>query len=443
MIGIRLLLLLGLAGLLGGSGQPPVPPLTGTDLVNQLQVLVDKLRIEVVIPPIASEVALDARLLVAAPGEVIDLSPTLVYTKLLTITTPVTLQSAVLPGRMDPLQALPTFRDGIAITGDWVTLRGVEVKKINHATDIVTATGKGWTLDRVRILGDPALGAKRGLAANGGGGATIRDSYIDDCFQLATGVDTQAIIVWDMAPGLLIENNFLRAGSETVLLGGADSASVARMPDGVTIRGNTITARPEWMAQNVGVKTRLEIKAGRHVLVESNVVEYCWKKNQDGYALSLTVRNQSGTAPWSTIEDVVIRTNTFQHAADAINILSTDNNFPSGTLARVSIDHNTFSDLRPAFYLGGNAKLIQVTGGATDLTIDANTFSGSGQSTSLYFLSLPQLVRFTATGNTWPTSTYGIFGAGSSVGINPLTGLPKAWEQYVASGTLSGNTVTP
>lgn len=421
---------------------------TPTDLVNQIQTLLDQLRTAVAPVVITTSTELDVALAAAAPGATLTLSPTLVYTPALTLTKAVTLQSVVPAGRMVATTLLPSFLNGIKVLGNDITLLGLEVKNSNHLTDIVVITGGNIMLDRVRILGDVAAGAKRGIAANGNGNVTIIRSYVDDCFQASPGNDSQAIIAWDMAPGLLIEDNFLRSGSEGVLLGGADNASAARIPTDVTIRGNLITARPEWMARAVGVKTRLELKAGKHVLIERNFVEYCWKQGQGGFLLTLTVRNQDGTSPWMTIEDVVIQDNAFSHGSAAINVQAIDDVHPSGRLARVTIQRNQFTDLDPVFYsvdaMSGSTKLVQISAGPQALMLVANTFTERTPTvrrfaTTLYFLGAPRSDDLTVTGNTWMPTTYGVFGGGSTAGNNPVTGLPRAWEQYVASGTLSGN----
>ena len=76
-------------------------------------------------------------------------------------------------------------------------------------------------LDRVYIHGDPIYGQKRGIALNART-VTIRNSYISDI--KAVGVDTQAIGGWNGPGPFSIENNYLEASGEVVLLGGSDPA---------------------------------------------------------------------------------------------------------------------------------------------------------------------------------------------------------------------------
>lgn len=397
---------------------------------------------------IATAAALDAAIASAQPNATLVLSKTLIYPMMLTVSKPITIQAEGLTTatRMDATTPLPVFKDGITISGDNVTLIGLEVHKVSPLTDIVTFSGAHVTLDRMRILGDPAKGAKRGVAANGNGTCAILHSYIDDCFQAYPGNDSQAICAWDMAPGLRIEDNFLRAGSETVMIGGADSSTSERMPSNVVIRGNTITKRPEWQKLLIGVKNTLELKAVRGAVIEDNDISYSWGGHgQDGYLFLITVRNQDGRAPWSTVQDVAFRSNRLSHGAAAFNVLALDNiketnanrPTPVGTIrpsvraSNLSLTNNASTDINPTTYAGSN-RLILIGAGPAQLTIDSNTFEGSHIGSQVYFYGTPPAIGLTITNNTWPPSTYGI------KGDNAASGAPT-WAMYASGGTLSGN----
>lgn len=426
----------------------------GAQEVDKARALLEQALVALTPAPvaIATPAALDTAIAAAAPGAVLTLSRTLVYPAPLTLTQPITLQGEGVTAltRMDATTPLPSFMSGIAIAGDHVTLLGLEIRQSTPLTDIVTFRGAFVTLDRVRILGDPVTGAKRGVAANGNGTCAIVRSYIDDCFATYPGNDSQAICAWDMAPGLLIADNFLRAGSETVMIGGADAATAARMPSGIVIRGNTITKRPEWQALPIGVKNTLELKAARDVLIADNDITQSWGGHgQDGYLLLMTVRNQDGRAPWSTVQDVTVTGNRFAHGAGAINLLGLDNiketaagrPTPIGTvrpsvrMARITIRGNTFDDVDPTRYTG-STRLILIGAGPQQVTIDANTFLGAHLGAQVYFYGAPLSAGFTLTGNTWPPATYGIKGDNAASGA-------ATWAAYVDGGTLSGNVVQP
>ena len=97
--------------------------------------------------------------------------------------------------------------------------------------------------DRVYIHGDPLYGQKRGIALNARV-VTIRNSYISDI--KAVGVDTQAIGAWNGPGPFSIENNYLEAAGEVVLLGGSDPAIPNLVSEDVSVRYNYMSRPMAW-----------------------------------------------------------------------------------------------------------------------------------------------------------------------------------------------------
>jgi hypothetical protein len=73
---------------------------------------------------------------------------------------------------------------------------------------------------------------------------TIRDSWISDI--KSVGADSQAICGWAGAGPFLIENNYLSAGAENLLFGGADPVIQDLVPSDITIRRNLFTKDQKW-----------------------------------------------------------------------------------------------------------------------------------------------------------------------------------------------------
>lgn len=381
--------------------------------------------------------ALDRAIAAANAGDVLVLDPTLVYSAPLVLTKPgLTLKSSQPPtGRMTIDYPAPKFLNGVLLQADSNLLNGLDLRQTNPLTDIVVVSGATATLLGNRILGDPTKGAKRGIAGNGPT-LVVNQNYIEDCFQLSPGNDSQAFCAWDSPGPFLITDNYLSGGSETVLFGGADSLTALRMPSDIVLRGNTITKRATWQHQAIGVKNVIELKAAQRVLIEDNDVSESWAQGQTGYLLMLTVRNQGGKAPWSTVQDVVIQNNRFAHGAAALSILGLDDtpNFVSVRMARIQLLGNSFADIDHLIYgPGASDKLIQIGGGPTDVTIDSNVFAGANLGSQVYFYGAPPCVNMNITNNKWPTSAYGVFGENSS------TKPGVTWAQFVTSGVLSGN----
>lgn len=98
-------------------------------------------------------------------------------------------------------------------------------------------------LDHLYIHGDPVQGQKRGIALNARI-VTIRNCYISDI--KAVGVDAQAIAGWNGPGTFAIENNYLEATGEVLLLGGSDPAIQNLVTEDVSVRNNYFTRPISW-----------------------------------------------------------------------------------------------------------------------------------------------------------------------------------------------------
>ena len=235
-------------------------------------------------------------------------------------------------------------------------------------------------LDRVLIRGDSAKGQKRGIALNSAA-TTIRNSYIADI--KAAGQESQAIAGWNGPGPYVIENNHLEAAGVNLLFGGADPSIPDLVPSDITIRRNLFTKDVAWRGSSWTVKNLLELKNARRVLIEGNRLENCWTAAQPGYAVLFTVRNSGGRAPWSTIEQVVFRSNIVRHAAAGINILGFDSTAESRTASGISIENNLFEDINHQRW-GGNGLFLQIGNSPADVTVDHNTVMHTGNVITAY-----------------------------------------------------------
>ena len=218
-------------------------------------------------------------------------------------------------------------------------------------------------VDRVYVHGRTDKGAKRGIALNSGD-ATIRGSWIDQV--KSTTQDSQAICGWNGPGPFLIENNYLSAAAENIMFGGADPAIPNLVPSDIRILRNTFTKDLAWRGTTWIVKNLLEFKNGRRILIQGNHFQYSWQEDQKGYALNLKPA-QSGKAPWTTIEDVTIQHNTFDHVAGGIVLTGVDKTYGSKTMSRVAIRHNLLTDVSKAKW-GGSGGFLVVGSGAIDVT---------------------------------------------------------------------------
>ena len=238
-------------------------------------------------------------------------------------------------------------------------------------------------VDRDWVHGTAQDDTTRGLYLSGVTYAAVVDSYFND-FHCAAGIgactDSQAIAggLGHLPQGTWkIENNFLEAAAENILLGGGVGTTV---PTDIEIRRNHMFKPLTWMAGQPGfvgvpspdptkcvklntpglcpfvVKNLFELKNAQRLLLEANVLEHTWPGfTQHGVAIVLTALSQGGTTgnPNATVADITIRYNHISHAASGV--VMGEANYGSGPPkleARISIHDDLFDDLSPAYYNG-------------------------------------------------------------------------------------------
>ncbi len=314
---------------------------------------------------------------------------------------------------------------GLEITTTYAATSGENYGIIALGTSAsgVVATSLGQlptdiVIDRCYVHGTPSGNVRRGIALNSARTAVV-DSYFSDFHELAT--DSQAIAGWNGPGPFAIVNNYLEAAAENVMFGGSDPSISNLVPSDIEIRNNVFSKKLSWKAGDpsyagVGwaVKNLLELKNARRVLINGNTFERSWAAGQGGYAIVLTPRNQSGTAPWSTVEDITFTNNAVRQAAGGINILGTDDAYPSQRTSRVLIRNNLFYDIDGPAWGGGGGTLLQVIGGVKDLSFRHNTAVQSGN--VILADGSPASSAFEGADNIAPHRAYGVYGSGKGVG---------------------------
>jgi len=181
----------------------------------------------------------------------------------------------------------------------------------------------------------------------------------------------------------------------------------------------------QWLVKNL-----LELKNAQDVVIDGNVMEYNWTHGQSGYAVLFTPRNQDGTAPWSVVQRVTFTNNIVRHAPGGINLLGTDDLFPSQTMNNITIRNNLFDDLGPAW--GNSLAWIQSGAGGNRYSIDHNTVIHSGA--SLVLLYGAPITNFSYTNNMGRHNLYGFIGDNHAPGndsINAFLATPFVLTQSV------------
>ncbi len=229
-------------------------------------------------------------------------------------------------------------------------------------------------IDRGYIHATGPTVSRRGIALNSAN-TTIKNSYIEG-FAFRSE-ETQGICGWSGTRNVKIINNYVEGGAENILFGGADPANGELVPTDIEISGNHLNKPREWF-KAVTVKTLFELKNARRVAFTGNYLEHNW----EGSAFRITVRNQDGGAPFSTIEDVVIRDNIIDGAGEGLNLLGRDDTQPSQMAKRISILNNLFLNIGGPTY-SGSGYFLQMSGGE-DVTVANNTVLNEGNTVTFY-----------------------------------------------------------
>ncbi|MGE3465556.1 MAG: right-handed parallel beta-helix repeat-containing protein [Pyrinomonadaceae bacterium] len=240
--------------------------------------------------------------------------------------------------------------------------------------------------------------SRRGIALNSAD-TTIKNSYIEGF--AVEGEEAQGICGWTGTRNARIINNYIEGGAQNIMFGGADPANAELIPHDIEIRGNHLNKPRQWQT-GVTVKTMFELKNAKRVVFAGNLLENNWK----GSAFRITVRNQDGGAPFSTIEDASIRDNVIRGSGDGINILGKDDTYPSQTLKGLNIENNLFLDIGGTKEREGSGYFVLVSEGE-NITVANNTVFNDGNITTFYN-ALPRgfIFRDNITGH----GSYGIHG---------------------------------
>ena len=228
--------------------------------------------------------------------------------------------------------------------------------------------------DRCYIHSTGLNKARRGFGLNSGD-TTISNSYIAGF--AGEGDETQGICGWNGPGPYKIVNNYIEGGAQNIMFGGADPVVPNLVPADIEIRRNYLYKPAEWFGKAT-IKAMIELKNGRKVTIDGNVLE------SGGFigAFVLTVRNQNGGAPWSTLEDINVTNNVVRHSNAGFSILGKDDAQPSQQAKRIRIANNLLVDIVPDY-----AAVFMVGCCANTVTVENNTVQQTGNIMTCYGVS--------------------------------------------------------
>jgi hypothetical protein len=290
-------------------------------------------------------------------------------------------------------------------------------------------------LDRMIVTAGAEGTTSRCISMNGNSLAVI-DSWLADCH--AKGRDTQGILGWTGMGPHLIQNNHIEGAGQAVMFGGGDPRIADLTPSDITIRGNYLYKPMSWANGKWTVKATFELKHARRLLFEGNVLENHWIDAQVGFAILLSSANQSGTAPWSKVQDITLRNNIIKNSTSGMNIFSrytTPGHTQDEPSRRILARNNLFVNVGNDPVSGATSGVfLQLLGDHEDVSVMQNTFIGPRAQNAVMFSGAASK-RLTLFNNAFGDSQYGLFGSGTGEGTSALT-------MYTTGIQMSGNVFT-
>jgi len=209
--------------------------------------------------------------------------------------------------------------------------------------DQSSTTNEDIHFDRCYMHGTPgSVGLRRAIRFEGRRCAVI-NSRITGCRD-SNDSDSQA--VWGLGAKVVkVYNNYLEAASENIMLGGSCTSDLC---EDWWIAKNHMPKDNAWEGL-YPVKNLFELKAGRRILFEDNVLENCWVSGQDGTAFLFKSVSPAGCGdgPQYVVEDVVVRYNKIRNCEEWMRMTPTYKD-STQQMQRITFKHNLFITPRNA-----------------------------------------------------------------------------------------------
>jgi hypothetical protein len=211
-------------------------------------------------------------------------------------------------------------------------------------------------------------------------------------------------------------------GSQSVYMETASNATTFQYTGTGERSGRVPTFASEWVIKNL-----IELKNAEQVLVDGNVIENVWAAGQNGYAIVITPRNQSGAAPWVRVRDVTFSNNIIRNATGVLTLIGHDDLATSQQTKRITFRNNLIYGMDP---VGGWVKTFVMGYGPSGIVIDHNTIVH--KNTSVVFPYGPTIYGFVFTNNVTLHNEYGIMGDGGRPGSYTI-------NMYFPDGVVTNN----
>lgn len=273
--------------------------------------------------------------------------------------------------------------------------------------------------DRIYMHATSPLGQRRGIAANGKH-IRIVNSHISGIRR--KGEESQAIAAWATDGPIEIVNNYLEAAAENILFGGATSF-LGLTPTDCLVRDNHLNKPLEWQKDDWVVKNLFEIKHGRRIKIENNLMTNNWAMAQDGTAILFSTRDDSGKNV--VIDDILFVNNIVRGSGSGVSVYGKEGRGGH----RLTIRNNFFIDLGVGPYEGGG--FFMKSSSWNGLIIENNTIINTGHIGKAYGAPV---TGFVFRNNIVFQNEYGFKGDGTPTGRPSLS-------KFYSNGTVANNII--
>jgi hypothetical protein len=212
----------------------------------------------------------------------------------------------------------------------------------------------------------------------------------------------------------------MEAAAQAILFGGAGSAMNLIAAD-CLVKDNWMNKPLEWRDEGWDVKNIFEIKHGRRIKIENNLMTGNWGSAQDGTAVLFTTRTDAGEK--ASIEDIEFIGNIVRSSANGISVYGAE----GAGGHRLTIRNNIFADIDGRKWNGGG--FFMKATAWNGLVIENNTILQTGNIASAY----DEPIRgFVFRNNIVFENEYGFKGDGTASGKATL-------DKYFPGGDVSFN----
>lgn len=389
------------------------------DVIRDLEKLLAELRLLVDPPPPLETVvkagdSLPMALALAVPGATLVLETDAVFTCNCLASRAVTLKGR---GMIVTLTNGP----GLTVTGPDVQLSEFVVRPggAQNVDDLLVLRGPRPRLTDLVVEGNGAT--KRGIQANG---VDMVFTRVRVANIRQKGTESQAVAIWD-GTGLTIRDSYLQGAGQSFLAGGSSPAVPNHVPADILIEGSTLTRDREWKGGGFSVKTGLELKSARRVVVRDTLIEHVFVDAQIGAGITLTA-SQYGNSPENVVEQVLFERVTVSDVSMGINLTGfSQHQATRPTLRAHDIEFRDCTFIISKAANGGHGTLMQVGWEPADVRFIGNKVKLDGESFIMTTDSKP-IAGYVFRGNTVDprTGTYGIWTPTGSRGAGFATLFP-------------------